>query len=323
MKKLPALETRIPHTSPSSEVPSANKVGRPSRRTSEIVAAICEHIRTEGMSDSAAGSFAGGSTTSLSRWKQDDEDFALGLERARAEFERACLREVREARKRDGSSDWRAYAWLLQNSSAEGYSRRTKRKREEADNGPRVTLEEIERLVQVRLQEVLQSLLGDGAVAAGIKMEMGGMIPEIPEIAESLAPGEKREEAQAPEGEGVSEGAQANESVRGEMCAIVPEIPETPETGAQRYGVPPSGGQTVAGTSGSANNGAISEVEGWPAEAGTPYLGAECADEMEAARRIIPEIPETPAPRLNRRERRAEERRLAQERKRQGVSNQN
>src|SRR4051812_49194583 len=97
----PASPSSSRTLSPSPEPPaSASKLGRPSRRTPEMVGAICGLIRSEGLSDSAAGSLVGVSTTSLSRWKQEDEEFLLAVERARAEFERQCLREVREARKR-------------------------------------------------------------------------------------------------------------------------------------------------------------------------------------------------------------------------------
>ena len=40
-----------------------------------------------------------------------------------------------------------------------------------------------------------------------------------------------------------------------------------------RFGVPPSGGQTVAQASGFAIEGTVCGAEGWPAKAGTPNLG--------------------------------------------------
>ena len=189
MNELPALKTHElqshdSHSAPSAPTPEGaaqasapRPVGRPSRRTPELLAAIRGFIRDEGMSDSAAASLAGISATTLSRWKEDDEEFALGLERARAEFERVCLYEVREARKRDGSTDWRAYAWLLQNNSPEGFRRRSK-KQSEDDGTPRVTLDQVERIVQARIREVLQLVMGSENAAA----EKGEVLPEITEM---------------------------------------------------------------------------------------------------------------------------------------------
>ena len=54
---------------------------------------------------------------------------------------------------------------------------------------------------------------------------------------------------------------------------------------ARKYGVPPSGGQTVAWTSGLANAGAMSEAGGWPAEAGTPNLELERSAGKEPVKR--------------------------------------
>ena len=196
-----------------------------------MTGAICNFIRTEGLSDSAAGSLAGVSTTSISRWKQDDEDFALGLERARAEFERACLLGVREARKRDGTTDWRAYAWLLQNSSADGYGRRAKRTHDRVDDAPAITLEQVEELVQARVTAALQYVMGGGAARVA---ENGEMIPEIPEIPETRASARQQEPPQAPGREDIAEGESENLNEDGngrcEFRANLPEIPETPET---------------------------------------------------------------------------------------------
>jgi hypothetical protein len=97
------------------------KPGRPSLFSPERTAAICAIIQTEGISDSAAGALAGVTASTLARWKLEHEGFALKLETARARFERAQVRAIREARKRDGTPDWRAAAWLLKHSSPEGY----------------------------------------------------------------------------------------------------------------------------------------------------------------------------------------------------------
>ncbi|HEV7404571.1 MAG TPA: hypothetical protein VGO11_16640 [Chthoniobacteraceae bacterium] len=114
--------------------------GRPSLFCPERTAAICAIIMKEGISDSAAGALAGVTASTLSRWKLEHEEFALELEVARALFEIDQVRAIRNARKRDGSVDWRAVAWLLKHSSPEGFgplSRRRPVKRAEAGQNER------------------------------------------------------------------------------------------------------------------------------------------------------------------------------------------
>jgi hypothetical protein len=106
--------------------------GRPSLYNPERTAAICAIIRAEGISDSAAGALAGVTASTLSRWKLEHEEFALELEVARALFEVDQVRAIRDARKRDGSVDWRAAAWLLKHSSPEGYGPASRRRKVKA-----------------------------------------------------------------------------------------------------------------------------------------------------------------------------------------------
>ncbi len=116
-----STETLTETTAPLPELHLLPKPGRPSLFCPERTAAICAIIEMEGISDSAAGALAGVTASTLARWKQEHEGFALTLEMARAQFELAQVRAIREARKRDGTPDWRARAWLLKHSSPEGY----------------------------------------------------------------------------------------------------------------------------------------------------------------------------------------------------------
>lgn len=109
-------------------------MGRPSRRTPERVEMICAAIREHGFTDTHAAARAGVSSSAISRWRQEDEGFAALLDAARADYLQVRLREIRETRKRDGSRDWRAQAWLLQAAAPEVYgmpSRRRSVKREQ------------------------------------------------------------------------------------------------------------------------------------------------------------------------------------------------
>ena len=113
--------------SPSETTPSPTLRLLPSPRplrldelTPEVAALICNVIRLDGLADHHAGALAGVRRVTLERWKAEDEGFALLLERARAEFEWTLLQRIKDARKGDGSPDWRAQVWVLKNYSAEG-----------------------------------------------------------------------------------------------------------------------------------------------------------------------------------------------------------
>ncbi len=117
-----STETSTATTALGPEIHLLPKPGRPSLYNPERTAAICALIEIEGISDSAAGALAGVTASTLARWKLEHDGFALVLEMARARFELAQVRAIREARKRDGTPDWRARAWLLKHSSPEGYA---------------------------------------------------------------------------------------------------------------------------------------------------------------------------------------------------------
>ncbi|HEV7405139.1 MAG TPA: hypothetical protein VGO11_19500 [Chthoniobacteraceae bacterium] len=88
--------------------------------TPEVAKLICDVIRLDGLADHHAGALARVRRATLERWKAEDEGFALALELARAEFEWKLVQKINNARKRDGTPDWRAQVWMLTNYSAEG-----------------------------------------------------------------------------------------------------------------------------------------------------------------------------------------------------------
>ncbi|HEV7404024.1 MAG TPA: hypothetical protein VGO11_13885 [Chthoniobacteraceae bacterium] len=91
--------------------------------TLEVAELICKVIRLDGLADHHAGALARVRRATLERWKAEDEGFALALELARAEFEWKLVQKINNARKRDGTPDWRAQVWVLKNYSAEGVVR--------------------------------------------------------------------------------------------------------------------------------------------------------------------------------------------------------
>jgi hypothetical protein len=121
IKKLPPLLIF-----PAEEAASS-AMGRPSLKTPETVAKICAAIRAHGHSDSHAAARAGISSSAVSRWRQEDEEFAIQLDAARTDYLEARLEEIRALRKRDGSIDWRAQAWLLQVAAPEVYGTASRR----------------------------------------------------------------------------------------------------------------------------------------------------------------------------------------------------
>jgi hypothetical protein len=110
-----------------SKVAAASNMGRPSLRTPDTVAKICAAIREDGHTDTHAAALAGVSSSAVSRWRQEDEEFADQLVAARAEYLDARLKEIRGTRKRDGSIDWRAQAWLMQAVAPEVYGTPSRR----------------------------------------------------------------------------------------------------------------------------------------------------------------------------------------------------
>ncbi len=93
---------------------------RPDEPIPELVELICDIIRTDGLADHLAGALAGVPRATLERWKAGSVLFACQLEGARAGFEQGLIRAIKDARTRNGSPDWRAKAWLLTHTSAEG-----------------------------------------------------------------------------------------------------------------------------------------------------------------------------------------------------------
>jgi hypothetical protein len=91
--------------------------------TVELAGLICEVIKTEGLADQLAGALLGVSRELFLRWKAEDQGFALALEQARAWFELGLIREIKKARKSNGTPDWRAQAWLLKHATVEGFAK--------------------------------------------------------------------------------------------------------------------------------------------------------------------------------------------------------
>src|SRR3954471_7665420 len=102
------------HALPATHCPPADEL------TPELSDLICLVVEKEGISDASAGALAGVCRATLEAWKAEHPDFAAALETARAQFELELVREIRRARKANGSLDWRAQAWLLLHLSADG-----------------------------------------------------------------------------------------------------------------------------------------------------------------------------------------------------------
>jgi hypothetical protein len=121
----------MPKLAPLLIFPSAadqgSATGRPSLNTPEIVTKICAAIRRNGHTDTHVAALVGVSSSTVSRWRQEDEEFAAQLDTARAEFLDARLEEIRALRKRNGSIDWRAQAWLMQAVAPEVYGTPSRR----------------------------------------------------------------------------------------------------------------------------------------------------------------------------------------------------
>jgi hypothetical protein len=221
---------------------------------------IAHWIRTEGISDSAAGMLAGVSTSSLSRWKQEHEELELLLGQARAQYELERLRQIRETVKRDGSPDWRAQAWLLQQSSPETYGAPSRRRQASADakareeaasaaaNNPFVVTPEMLEPLQQRRMEVLARMQAAedeekgvagkaaqaGAAAAvdarrGTGVQNVTNLPETPASAGQRAQGAARQEGVAGARQhGSGTVAASPREAAGEVVRNVTIVPETP-----------------------------------------------------------------------------------------------
>ncbi|HEV7404842.1 MAG TPA: hypothetical protein VGO11_18010 [Chthoniobacteraceae bacterium] len=189
--------------------------GRPSLYSPERTATICAIIIKDGISDSAAGALAGVTASTLSRWKLEHEEFALELEAARARFELEQVRAIRNARKRDGTVDWRAVAWLLKYSSPEGYGPASRRRKVREQDGRKAQEPEREREKCANVPETPGGRAsGPGhAAATGARagFENDAIVPETPREGRPGGPGGR------PNGSATG---------IGENCAILPETPE-------------------------------------------------------------------------------------------------
>jgi hypothetical protein len=95
----------------------------------EKLHAVCAVIREEGVSDGAAGARAGVAHTTLSRWKTQYEEAELELAKARALYELPRLQKIAQVRRKNGTLDWRAQAWLVKFAAPEEYGRPSRRRR--------------------------------------------------------------------------------------------------------------------------------------------------------------------------------------------------
>ena len=111
--------------------------GRHSAFSEDLADAIFDAIAEFGHTDTGAAAKFGVAASTLSRWKRENEWFATDLEAARAEYKERILAEIRNAKKRDGSPDWRAYAWILERTFPDEFGRRT-RKPPEPERKPTV-----------------------------------------------------------------------------------------------------------------------------------------------------------------------------------------
>src|SRR3954467_3300295 len=199
MVGMKAPPTPAPAPEPPKTIPfptPARPPGRPKILTDALIDEICTAIRIDGMSDTGAGDLAGVSRASISRWKQDDEDFQVALRQARAQFEQERLRMIRGACKRDGMPDWRAHGWLLQQSSPEKYGypgRRRPAPKPEKEEPPRdpnvITPEDLVLLQQRRaialrpMKEAFLAEQAQKAAEAAAAAAAGQAEPEAPPAA--------------------------------------------------------------------------------------------------------------------------------------------
>jgi hypothetical protein len=110
-------------------LPTSNAPGRPTLCTDATIHDLLTVIKAYGVSDSAAATRLGLAASTVSRWKARRPDLQLQCAAARETFRISQLELILEARTRDGRSDWRAAAWLLQHVFPEDYARRPERPR--------------------------------------------------------------------------------------------------------------------------------------------------------------------------------------------------
>jgi hypothetical protein len=125
--------------STTSKTPALHALPPPPPRldelTPEVAALICDVIRMDGLADHYAAALARVSRSTLAKWKEENESFSIALEEARAWYELGLLRAIKDARKADGTRDWRAQAWLLKHASADGFRKPARSAQTEAPAG--------------------------------------------------------------------------------------------------------------------------------------------------------------------------------------------
>jgi len=105
----------------------ARQTGRPTLLTEEIADAMYEAILRDGVTDSKAGLRAKVSSSTVSRWKQEDPAFADFLETARVRFEATHIRNVVRTPVRGERQAMQKSKWLLQYSSPEKWGARPRK----------------------------------------------------------------------------------------------------------------------------------------------------------------------------------------------------
>lgn len=91
-----------------------SEVGRPTKYCPEIVQAIVDLIRNDGMSPTGAGRLAGISHQTVSEWRKEISEFGEAVARAEDEFKLGRLQNIKSGITATGKHDWKADAWLLE-----------------------------------------------------------------------------------------------------------------------------------------------------------------------------------------------------------------
>ena len=109
--------------------------GRPTKKTDQMVEAICDLLE-RGNTRTSAASIAGINRATLYRWMQEDASFYDAVEKAEAMAQEAMLQRIRFAAstgmvvtRKDGEvveypGAWQAAAWLLERRWPQDFSRR-------------------------------------------------------------------------------------------------------------------------------------------------------------------------------------------------------
>ena len=90
---------------------TAPPIESPAVYSEELVTRICAIICLDGVSDVRAGLLAGADAPSIHLWKRSQPRFTEYLQRARSEYQRVHLAEIRKLAERE----WRAQVWMAEN----------------------------------------------------------------------------------------------------------------------------------------------------------------------------------------------------------------